>query len=93
MSSTYTQKGEEGIYGWIRKAYGPSIAMVTIWFQWMNALIWFPSILTFLVGTVAYLFNPHLAENINFTVIFMTIIFWTLTILNLKGLKISANNM
>ncbi|KEI35801.1 APC family permease [Allofrancisella frigidaquae] len=90
MTSTYTNKGEEGVYGWVKKAFGPNMAMLAIWFQWINTLIWFPSILTFLAGTVAYLFNPDFAQNIKFTVIFITIVFWSLTIINLNGLKISA---
>ena len=90
MTSTYTKKGEEGVYGWVKKAFGPNVAMIAIWFQWVNTLIWFPSILTFLAGTVAYLFNPDLTQNIKFTIIFITIVFWALTILNLKGLKVSA---
>ncbi|AJC49104.1 amino acid permease [Allofrancisella guangzhouensis] len=90
MTSTYTKKGEEGVYGWVKKAFGPDIAMLAIWFQWINTLIWFPSILTFLAGTIAYLFNPDFAQNIKFTVIFITIVFWSLTIINLNGLRISA---
>ena len=90
MTATYTEKGQEGVYGWVKKAFGPNVAMLAIWFQWVNTLIWFPSILTFLAGTVAYLFNPDFAQNIKFTIIFITVIFWALTILNLKGLKVSA---
>lgn len=90
MTATYTAKGEEGIYGWVKKAFGPNIAMLAIWFQWINILIWFPSILTFIAGTIAYLFNPDFAQNIKFTIIFITVVFWSLTILNLKGLRVSA---
>ncbi|AIT08714.1 amino acid:proton antiporter [Candidatus Francisella endociliophora] len=90
MTATYTKKGEEGVYGWVKKAFGPNVAMLAIWFQWINTLIWFPSILTFLAGTIAYLFNPDFAQNVKFTIIFITIVFWSLTILNLKGLRVSA---
>ncbi len=90
MSSNYTKKGEEGVFGWVNKAFGPDAAMLAIWCQWVNTLIWFPSILTFLAGMVAYLFNPDLSQNIQFTMIFMTTVFWILTIVNLKGLRISA---
>lgn len=90
MTATYTAKGEEGVYGWVKKAFGPNVAMLAVWFQWINTLIWFPSILTFLAGTIAYLFNPDFAQNIKFTVIFITVVFWSLTILNLKGLRVSA---
>ena len=90
MTATYTEKDGEGVYGWVKKAFGPNVAMLAIWFQWVNTLIWFPSILTFLAGTIAYMFNPDLTQNIKFTIIFMTVIFWVLTIINLKGLKVSA---
>lgn len=90
MTATYTGKGEEGVYGWVKKAFGPNIAMVAIWFQWINTLIWFPSILTFIAGTVALLINPSLAQNMKYTAVFITITFWALTIINLKGLRVSA---
>ncbi|GAB4223196.1 MAG: APC family permease [Francisella sp.] len=90
MTATYTDKGEEGVYGWVKKAFGPNYAMIAIWFQWINTLIWFPSILTFLAGTILYLFDPNFTQNIKFTIIFITVVFWSLTILNLKGLRISA---
>ena len=90
MTSTYTEKGEEGVYGWVKKAFGPKVAMVAIWFQWINTLIWFPSILTFIAATVAYLINPDLAENVKYTAIFITVTFWALTIVNLMGLRVSA---
>lgn len=74
MTATYTAKGEEGVYGWVKKAFGPNVAMLAVWFQWINTLIWFPSILTFLAGTIAYLFNPNFAQNIKFTIIFITVV-------------------
>ena len=90
MTATYTAKGEEGVYGWVKKAFGPNVGMLAVWFQWINTLIWFPSILTFLAGTIAYLFNSNFAQNIKFTIVFITVVFWSLTILNLKGLRVSA---
>ncbi|MED7789510.1 amino acid permease, partial [Francisella sp. 19X1-34] len=32
MTATYTEKGEEGVYGWVKKAFGPNVGMLAIWF-------------------------------------------------------------
>ncbi|MDE4961793.1 amino acid permease, partial [Francisella tularensis] len=76
-----TAKCEEVVYGWVKKAFVPNVAMLAVCFQWINTLIWFPSILTILAGTLAYIYNPDFAQNIKFTIIVITVVFRSLTIL------------
>src|SRR5688572_20743558 len=54
---------EGGIYHWVRGAFGDRTAFLAIWLQWVNNLFWFPTILSFVAGTAAYLINPVLAQN------------------------------
>jgi glutamate:GABA antiporter len=83
-------KEEGGIYHWVRKAFGEKWAMVAIWLQWVNTMIWCPSILAFISGVAAYFVHPHLAENKSFLVAGILTIFWSLTLLNLFGMHLSA---
>jgi amino acid transporter len=88
LSSNFTEHG--GIYHWVKLAFGEKIAFLSIWLQWINTMVWFPSILSFIAGTLAYLLHPSLADNKAYLVSVILVIFWGLTLLNLKGLHVSA---
>lgn len=79
-----------GIYHWARLAYGERIGFLAIWLQWINNIVWFPTILSFIAGTFAYLINPALAANKYYLVGVILSVFWALTLLNLKGIRLSA---
>ena len=89
LSSTWSDE-EGGIYSWVRHAFGDKWAFLTIWLQWINTMVWYPTILSFIAGTFAYLINPELAQNKFYLISIILITFWSLTILGLKGLRASA---
>jgi glutamate:GABA antiporter len=89
LSSTWSED-EGGIYYWIELAFGKDIAFLGIWLQWVNTIVWFPTILSFIAGTAAYLIEPSLAQNKVYLVSMILVVFWLLTLLNLRGLKTSA---
>ena len=88
LSATFPEKG--GVYHWVRTAFGEKWAMLAIWLQWINTMAWYPTMLSFIAGTAAYLINPDLAQNKAYLVTFILTVFWGLTWINLKGLHISA---
>lgn len=81
---------EGGIYQWARRAFGERIGFLTVWLQWINNIIWFPTILSFIAGTAAYLIDPALAQNKFYLVTVILLTFWALTLLNLKGIRLSS---
>jgi len=81
---------EGGIFQWSRKAFGAKTAALAIWLQWINTMVWFPTILSFVAGTLAYLIAPDLANNRFYLVGVIVGVFWLLTLLNLRGLKTAA---
>ncbi|MCB1827602.1 MAG: amino acid permease, partial [Coxiellaceae bacterium] len=88
LSSTWTKEG--GIYHWVRMAFGEKMAFLAIWLQWINTMVWYPTILSFIAGTATFLFDPTLAQNKFYLVSVILGVFWILTLLNLKGLQTSA---
>ncbi len=90
LSSTFVDE-EGGIFHWVDMAFGENAACIAIWLQWINTLVWFPTILSFISGTIAHLLSPKLANSPLFLVGMNISLFWTLTLVNLKGLKTSAN--
>lgn len=88
LSATFPQKG--GIYYWVSMAFGKKWAMLAIWLQWISTMVWYPSLLSFIAGTAAYLINPALAQNKIYLVSFILVCFWSITLINLRGIYVSA---
>jgi len=88
LSATFSEKG--GVYHWIDVAFGEKWAMVAIWMQWINTMVWYPTILSFIAGTLAYLIDPSLATQTWFILTVVLTVFWSVTLINLKGLHTSA---
>ena len=89
LSSTLPEE-EGGVYSWVRHAFGDNMAFFTIWLQWINTLVWYPTMLSFIAGTLAYLINPELAQNKVYLIGVILAVFWSLTFVGLKGLRTSA---
>lgn len=89
LSSAWTEHG--GIYDWVRMAFGEKVALIAIWLQWINTLVWFPTILSFIAGAIAFLIDPQLAEHKDYLITVILVIFWGLTFLNFKGIHSSAS--
>jgi len=88
LSATFPEKG--GVYHWVKTAFGEKWAMLAIWLQWINTMVWYPTILSFIAGTASYLINPELAQNKWYLISCILIIFWGITLINLKGIHMSA---
>ncbi len=79
-----------GIYQWVGWGIGKKTAMLAVWLQWINTMVWFPTILSFIAGTAAWLIYPALATNKTYLVMVVLTIFWTMTLMNLRGVRASA---
>lgn len=88
FSSRYPEEG--GVYYWIKHAFGARIGTLAVWLQWINTMVWYPTMLLFIAGTAAHLLNPALAANKGFLLLIALATFWGLTFLNLKGIEVSA---
>jgi amino acid transporter len=83
--------GEGGVYQWTRRAFGEKTGFMIIWLQWINVVVWLPTILSFIAGTMAYLIDPALAQNQLYLVTAILVIFWTITFINLRSIQISSH--
>ena len=88
LSAAFPEEG--GIYHWVQRAFGKRCAMTAIWLQWINAVAWYPTMLSFIAGTLAYAIYPQWSENKVYLIACILTIFWGLTWINLKGIHSSA---
>lgn len=81
---------ERGVYTWVKEALGPRAGFVAIWLQWIENVIWYPTILSFIAATFAYLFDPSLAKNPTYMLVTILIAFWLATWANFFGMRVSG---
>ena len=74
----------------MKEAFGKKMGFLAIWLQWIENVIWYPTILSFVAGTIGYLIDPSLAKNPYFLWCVIVSSFWGATLVNLRGMQSSA---
>jgi len=82
---------DNGIYDWVKHAFGPRWGFIAVWLQWVENVPFFPAILSFIVGTIIYMFSPSLANDRFVQLTLILGIFWALTLVNIFGIRLSAS--
>lgn len=85
-----TSKEHGGVYAWVKQAFGAPVGFLAVWFQWIENVIWYPTILSFVAGTIGYLISPTLIHSRWFLISVILVAFWGTTLVNLFGIKSSA---
>ncbi|MFH1305625.1 MAG: APC family permease, partial [Candidatus Omnitrophota bacterium] len=90
LATAWPPRGPGGIYIWVREAYGERLGFLAIWLQWIQNVIWFPTVLSFLAAAIAYLFDPALASNKVYMICVVLAAYWGGTYMNFRGMKTSG---
>jgi amino acid transporter len=88
LATGWPNKG--GIYVWVREAFGDLAGFIIIWLQWVYNIVWYPTILSFIGGALAYLINPALANSKVYMLLVVITIFWGATLINFYGMRTSS---
>jgi len=88
LASSWPKTG--GIYVWVREAFGRHWGFFAIWLQWIENVIWYPTMMSFIAATILYVFDPNLVHNKIMLLLLMISFFWLATFLNMLGMKISG---
>lgn len=79
-----------GIFVWVKEAFGHRTGFLSIWLLWIENVIWYPTMLSFIAATLAFIFDPALAGNKLYTLLISLSIFWIVTWINLRGMRTSG---
>ncbi len=88
LATGWPQTG--GVYVWVKEALGQRWGFLAIWLQWIENVIWFPTVLSFAAATLIFPFYPALAQNRFYTLAVVLGIFWGATLINFRGMRISG---
>jgi len=91
LGGTFSKEGG-GIYTWVKEAFGSRWGFTAIWLQWIQNVVWYPTVLGFAAGALAYLFmDPQLADQGVFTGAVILICYWAATLVTLSGSGAAAS--
>ncbi len=79
-----------GVFAWVKEAFGHRTGFLAVWLLWLENVIYYPALVSFISGTLAYIINPELAEHPLYTLTFVIVVFWLTTLANLFGMKTSG---
>lgn len=79
-----------GAYIWVRSAFGARWGWFAIWLQWIYNVVWYPTILSFVIAAFAYLVNPQLVQHKLYLLSTILIIWWLVTGLSCLGIRFSS---
>ncbi|WP_010598549.1 amino acid permease [Rickettsiella massiliensis] len=88
MATTFPNTG--GVYIWVRNAFGPRWGWFTIWLQWIYNVVWYPTMLAFILAALTYLIDPHLIQNKTFVLSLMLMLWWLVTGMSCLGIRASS---
>jgi len=89
VSSELATTWPGGIYEWVGRAFGHRVGFFSIWLLWVQNLLYYPMMLSFIVGTISFVFWPDLMEDKVYIYLSILSIFWAVTFANLKGFDTS----
>lgn len=88
LATAWPQTG--GIYIWVREAFGKKAGFLIIWMQWLYNIFWYPTIMSLLAATLAYIFQPDLANDKAYMITLILLMFWGATFANWFGMQFSS---
>lgn len=85
LATGWTKQG--GVYLWVKEAFGGRWGFLAIWLQWIQNVIWYPTVLSFAGATLAYMINPSLANNKIYMLAVILTVYWGSTLASFRGMR------
>jgi putative glutamate/gamma-aminobutyrate antiporter len=74
-----------GVFRWVSEGMSPRWGLLAVWCQFAMTIFYYPTLLGFVASTLAYIFNPDLADNGVYTGVVIVVVFWTGVFLSARG--------
>src|SRR6476661_7387204 len=74
-----------GVFRWVSEGMSAKWGLLAVWCQFAMTIFYYPTLLGFVASTLAYIFNPDLADNGVYTGIVIVTVFWLGVLLYARG--------
>lgn len=89
LATSFPEQG--GISAWVERAFGKKASFLCGWFFWVANFTYYPSLLIGITVNVSYAINlPQIIHSSWYTTIVSIVIFWSITLITLRGTQMSG---
>ncbi len=74
-----------GVFRWVSEGLSPRWGLLAVWCQFAMTIFYYPTLLGFVASTLAYIFNPDLADNGVYTGVVIVVVFWLGVFMSARG--------
>ena len=82
---SWRRAGAGGVFRWVSEGISPRWGLLAVWCQFAMTIFYYPTLLGFVASTLAYVFNPDLADNGVYTGVVIVVVFWRGVFLSARG--------
>ncbi|MFE3946836.1 APC family permease [Streptomyces sp. NPDC059118] len=79
-----------GVYRWVSEGLSKPLGFLAVWCQFAMTIFYYPSLLAYVAGTIAYVIDPRLAGSGLYTAIVIMVLYWTGVWVSARGTKAVA---
>src|SRR3954468_21705611 len=74
-----------GVFRWVSEGLSAKWGLLAVWCQFAMTIFYYPTLLGFVASTLAFVFNPDLADNGVYTGVVIVVVFWLGVFMSARG--------
>jgi glutamate:GABA antiporter len=81
---------EGGVYNWVREGLSAPMGLLAVWCEFAQTIFYYPALLAYVAGTLAYVIDPNLASNGVYNAVVIISLFWGGVFVSSRGAGVVA---
>jgi glutamate:GABA antiporter len=81
---------EGGVYNWVGEGVSEPMGLVAVWCEFAQTIFYYPALLAYVAGTLAYVIRPSLAANGVYNAVVIIVLFWGGVLISSRGVGLVA---
>jgi amino acid transporter len=79
-----------GVYHWVEEGISAPMGLVAVWCEFAQTIFYYPALLAYVAGTLAYVIDPGLAGNGVYSAAVIIVLFWGGVLVSSRGATLVA---
>ncbi len=79
-----------GVYNWVGEGISEPMGLLAVWCEFAQTIFYYPALLAYVAGTLAYVFDPPLAGNGVYNAAVIIVLFWGGVLVTSRGAAVVA---
>jgi glutamate:GABA antiporter len=79
-----------GVYNWVREGISGPMGLLAVWCEFAQTIFYYPALLAYVAGTLAYVIDPSLAGNGVYNAVIIIVLFWGGVLVSTRGVALVA---